>query len=68
MIVNAHWTEKRFALPDLSAFKLGKPGAWRRIMDTSLPDGREFPAGAGPALDPQTAYPMAPRSVAVLEA
>jgi glycogen operon protein len=61
VMINAHWENQTFTIQE------GVAGDWRRVVDTSLPspaDINELSAGA-----PLTSleYPVAPRSVVVLE-
>jgi len=62
VIHNADWNVRGVRLPDP-----GSSRRWRRVVDTSLPDGAEFAdEGHEVPLDPQDAYLVNPRTSVVL--
>jgi len=58
VMINAYWQELQFEIQE------GSPRDWARIVDTSLPSGKDF-SESGITLA-QITYPVAPRSVVVL--
>jgi glycogen operon protein len=60
VMINAYWESVRFAIHE------GEPGAWHRVVDTSLASPEDVAEPGGEERLSEAAYVVTPRSVVVL--